>query len=176
MSDSYLNDIESEDAQKLLSAIIEVTLKKVYLHPVRFELVWSAFDDHNIAEIEERFRSCFEDCKIKSTSDSINKYVDIIEGLSWDTVLFREKALSICSEQTGSSDRCGGGCGEMKIPLEEFQWATDCPDGVTVKNLTEAVYRMKGSKYDWWYELFSSITFRAAYDLVKCEVSFDYGS
>lgn len=65
----------------------------------------------------------------------------------------------------------------VKFPLSMFSWKTENPKGITLRDLTEAIYRMKGSKYDWWYELFGDITLlEETEDGYKIIASFDYGS
>lgn len=76
---------------------------------------------------------------------------------TWDKVLFPNTKLSITCNQTGSGDVRGGGCGYQCFPLEDFIWTVDTPGGVTLKQLVEGVYRMKGNKYDYHYELYHKI-------------------
>jgi hypothetical protein len=46
-----------------------------------------------------------------------------------------------------------------------------------MRNLTEVLYRLKGSKYDWWYELYSGFTVTNCNDKeVTIDVEFGYGS
>lgn len=79
---------------------------------------------------------------------------------------------------TGNSDSRGGGCGDLKITIKDFQWEIKHEDKeITLKDFTECVYRMKGSKYDWWYELFSGISLVDHHDkFLEFNTDFGYGS
>ena len=77
----------------------------------------------------------------------------------------------------GNTDNRGGGCGNLHIPLSEFKWDCTNPSGINIKDIAEGVYRMKGSKYDWWYEMFSDNSkYIIKNDTVHFEIDFDYGS
>lgn len=152
----------------ILSALVETAMKKVYLHPVRFECVWKRlpysrreFDD---AITEQEFHAeppCF----------------------GWHDLAFGPHitVLHMSTNSTGNDDTRGGGCGDMNIPTEEFKWTMKNPTGITFQNVVEAAYRMKGSKYDWWYELYSGITAEKpkpdqAPNELYLSMDFDYGS
>lgn len=78
---------------------------------------------------------------------------------------------------TGNSDTRGGGCGNIGIPLEEFTYTVENPTGITLRQVTEVVYRLKGSKYDWWYELYSGITEQSRVNgHLTITTDFGYGS
>ena len=100
-----------------------------------------------------------------------------LKSLQWDTVVLPKTKLRMTSKQTGNTDNRGGGCGCMRFPQSMFVWDIENKDGITLKNLAEAIYRMKGSKYDWWYELFSGVMLlQETDDRYEMMVSFDYGS
>ena len=96
------------------------------------------------------------------------------------TCLYPQKRLTVWSKKTGNDDTRGGGCGRLNLPASEFTWSADCPKGVTLRHLTEGVYRMKGSKYDLWYELYSGFgsdpVVSDCGEAISVEVGFDYGS
>jgi hypothetical protein len=91
---------------------------------------------------------------------------------SLDEIVDKSKTLTIFSRQNGNTDNSGG-CGNLGIPVEEFVWKKECKYGITLKDITEGVYRLKGSKYDLWYELFGSVE-RDENGIY--EVDFGYGS
>src|SRR5205085_6735453 len=63
--------------------------------------------------------------------------------------------LTVTGVQTCALPICG--CGNLHLPIDEFQWEISYAGGITLRNLVEGVYRMKGSKYDYWYELFGGL-------------------
>ncbi len=63
----------------------------------------------------------------------------------------------------------------MNIPVEDFKYTIENENGITIQNLTEAVYRMKESKYEWWEELYSKIRItEETEDTVVVEAIFEY--
>jgi hypothetical protein len=132
----------------LINCIIARSIKEMYLHPVTFKLV--TVGDNFTAEAGHEFK--------------------------WNDVLFEQENLVITTDYNGNDDARGGGCGNLNIDISEFKWGKNCPGGITVYDLTEAAYRMKGSKYDHWYELFNEITLETQDDAVIFKISFDYGS
>ncbi len=164
--------------QKYISNIVEQTIHCVYLHPCRLELIFRDLDVEDIkSSITEKAIDNSEDENITAEviTDEINKL-----NISWDTVIWPEiTVLNISSKCTGNDDTRGGGCGNLDLSVDEFKWTCHNPSGITLKDLTEAVYRMKGSKYDYWYELYGSITVELNNpdkQTATVEVDFDYGS
>lgn len=85
--------------------------------------------------------------------------------------------LHVWSEKTGNCDVRGGGCGDLWIPREDFQYKIDNPGGITARDIIECVYRLKGSKYDLWYEFYTGVlNFDIVDQKLKFQVRFDYGS
>lgn len=152
---------------KVLSAIVGDAIKCCYVHPVRFEMVfkefslglsWDVFLNKNIPFDEE-----------------------VVKSLTWDSLVFDSsiKELMVYTMKTGNKDNRGGGCGNITdLQDEEFEYTIKNPNGITLKDLTECVYRMKGSKYDWWYELYSGIKIDCdnVPGYISLEAKFDYGS
>ena len=85
------------------------------------------------------------------------------------------KKVEFYSKLTGNSDTRGGGCGDYPIPVADFTWTVENEEGITMRQVTEAIYRLKGSKYDFWYELFSGLKMTSK-DPLRILVDFDYGS
>ncbi len=72
-----------------------------------------------------------------------------VEEWEWNTVLFPQfTRLTIHSAV----------CENMHFMELDFTWTVDTPQGITLRQLTEAVFRMKGNEYDWWHDLFSKIS------------------
>ena len=144
---------------KLLSKIVADTIRYCYVHPVTFQMVFKKF----------YIEAAYEE------NDNIKQLVD---SLTWDSLVFAPNitTLTVFTQQTGSDDVRGGGCGDLEIPVQEFRYSIVNSTGITLKNLTEAVYRMKGSKYDWSYEELDKIKCTFNGDNVVVEAKFSYGS
>jgi hypothetical protein len=100
-----------------------------------------------------------------------------IEKNGWNAVVLPKQNLKIICKTTGNPDVRGGGCFEYNFKQSDFVWEVNNPNGITLSNLVEGVYRMKGSKYDLWYELFCNIELINEDDnSYTIQVNFDYGS
>jgi hypothetical protein len=56
--------------------------------------------------------------------------------------------ITVRAASNGNTDNRDGGCGDLKIPLEEFTFTVNRKTGITIRDLVGACYRVKGSKYD----------------------------
>jgi hypothetical protein len=65
---------------------------------------------------------------------------------------------------------------DWEDPNPGFTWSKKCPQGVTLMDLLEGVYLTKGSKFDFWYELFGGLTTKIVNDTVYVTTKFDHGS
>lgn len=102
------------------------------------------------------------------------------ETHDWKKIIWPEMTkITMYSDRTGNDDIRGGGCGNsfIKFNVKDFTWTAENSDGITLKEIAECIYRIKGSKYDYWYERFAGIS------LKKKEgkhwtyfADFDYGS
>ena len=143
MSNLYLADEE-------LTCIIYETIKRVTLHPVKLTLRWQS--DVDLKEVAEEICKDITGKFDKPVDTNFQKY---IKELTWETVVLPAGYYTFYSKDTGSKDVRGGGCGNQDFDEDDFVFEIDSPTGLTLKQVTEAVYRLKGSKYDYWYELFS---------------------
>lgn len=162
----------------------------VLMHPVKLTLLFRDFSvnqerwtsSDRTAEIrfvrgvalgiEEKDNSLLE-CDTKSI---VHEFPDLLSDndedvqIDLNTILIRNniKKLTGFSEDFGNSDTRGGGCGDFKqfASVDDFTYTIENPEGITVKDLIEVAYRLKGSKYDFWYELFGGTIIR---DLIKLE-------
>ncbi len=134
----------------------------VYLHPVQFNLVWR--------EPEIGYDTILETFPEEIANETKN--------WDWDFVPFPHiKKLTVFSKQTGNEDERGGSCYNLNIKETDFTWSTKNRKGITLKDITEGVYRMKGSKYDWYYELFGGLVLdKIENDELTLEARFGYGS
>lgn len=102
-------------------------LEEVYVHPVSLELVWGKCTEKN---------------------------------LNWDTVLFEQTMVEVFSMSNGNDSddgHEGGSCKYLELPVDDFKYQIDNKKGITIKNIVEAVYRVKGSKYDLEHEIFDGL-------------------
>jgi hypothetical protein len=168
---------------KALSIVIGKTLHGVVLHPVRLELIWSDITNEleNMDEIEDGNDD--NDDNDDNDNDAPTIQVDEelkekIKNENWNWVPFPNiKKATGRSLKTGNHDRRGGGCGDHEFPVKEFVWKVENPSGVTLKQYTEIVYRLKGSKYDLWYELYEDCDkWEFNDDTLTFKANFGYGS
>ena len=118
---------------------------------------------------------------IPNESDLDKFYDDLVEEISgwgWNqNVLPKFTKLTVKSNHTGNNDIRGGGPGELKLKVEDFVYTQDTPGGITFKSLTDGLYRMKGSKYDWAYEQYSGFKVLSTDDAhLVILADFGYGS
>lgn len=142
-----------------LSEIISGTIREVYLHPVTFDL---KFDNLNA--------DSFEDLELDQ---------ELINGLDWDICIDGKNITRATgkSYQNGNKDPRGGGCGWLNIPKKDFVYTIKNSKGITIRDITEIAYRLKGSKYDWWYESFSKLKVgKMENGHLEFVMEFDYGS
>ena len=170
---------------KELEELGDKIIRKFMQRPTYEELRWFVDKLSNVKEsidhkslsliIGDSIRCCYvHPVTFKMVFEKLN--IDII---TWDSLAFNKEAvcLKIFSQKIGNKDNRGGGCGNKGIPVEEFKYTIENKNGITIRDLTEAVYRMKGSKYDYRYELYSEIRIiEETKDTVVVEAVFGYGS
>jgi hypothetical protein len=151
-----------------LDALVEKGIQQVYLHPVKFELVYNELDEDFASEVEEH------------CADREEKVETDLASIGWDTVVIPDcRVLNMSTSCTGNDDSRGGGCGSLNLPESDFVWTVRCDEkGLTLRELVGGVYRLKGSKYDYWYEMFDGLTLTRGTESgeYNCDVDFDYGS
>ncbi len=64
----------------------------------------------------------------------------------------------------------------IPFDIEEFRWEETFENGVKLIDLASIAYRLKGSKYDWWYELYNHTYIVIIDTTMYLNVSFSYGS
>ncbi|CAN5798067.1 hypothetical protein BH23THE1_BH23THE1_34700 [soil metagenome] len=157
--------MNSDTRSAILAGIFETN--SCYVHPVTFEMIFEDLDWSHI---------------IDTTFHGVEFSYDekALQEVTWDTIAFDPAVttLEVFSKQTGNTEVRGGGCGcRYTIPVEDFRYTITNKTGITLKNLVEGVYRMKGSKYDNWYESFSDIVVtQKSSSHVEVEAKFEYGS
>lgn len=162
------------DICKDLELITKTLLRQVYVHPVTFSMVYGPVIEieANDVELDIDGKSINDDERVS------NKSLESVAEYGWDWVPVPGVTnLHVYSTYNGNTDVRGGGCGELNIPVGEFDYTIVNNSGITIRDVVEATYRMKGSKYDYWYELFSCFeNFTINGDTMTFEVNFDYGS
>jgi hypothetical protein len=151
---------------RALSVLVGAALHDVVLHPVKLELVWTPQPDmDNLSEA------------LGNSGEEDESVLTLIEELGWDAVVLPKRRLTVFSKKTGNMDRRGGGCGNYAFTTDDFVWEVTNEGGITFRELVEGAYRMKGSKYDMWYEMYSEIKLIREDDQgYTMEVRFGYGS
>ena len=164
---------ESKQTQ-ILNEIVKKTIEYITLHPVKLSLIFRFLD----GSYREELTKAINEININhSIGKGLTNVENFVEALDWDTVILPDKTLNFISEQYGNTDIRGGGCGiNNDFDTEDFEWTVSGDHGITLKQLGEAVYRLKGSKYDYWYELFSGLREFNENGEKGYVVEFDYGS
>uniref|UniRef100_A0A6G6ABI4 Uncharacterized protein n=1 Tax=Borely moumouvirus TaxID=2712067 RepID=A0A6G6ABI4_9VIRU len=153
-----------------INYIVNECINKVYLHPVQLNIIFK-----EITEDDFDFNIFRDHCEHKNEREEF----EIIKCIKLSTLLFDNnlKKLTGYSKLNGNDDIRGGGCGNYNIPVSDFKYTIINEKGITIRDLLEIIYRLKGSKYDFWYELFSSINIKNQTDsYIKFKIDFDYGS
>lgn len=159
-------------------------IQRCYLHPVKLQIVYDELElqkfdiEWQMKYTAEGDENCdMELTQVTSNADLMAAIKKKITALTWDSVVFPVFKLTGFSQKTGNTDNRGGGCGNLKIDVDDFEYTIINSTGVTLRNLTEVIYRLKGSKYDWWYEIYSTFVEENRSDnSVLIEVKFGYGS
>jgi hypothetical protein len=185
-----LDGLSLDKQLDIISGIIYNIIKyNIKLHPVTLELLCTEISyicsqeirdeienrvghipaDVNPLEQNVLFRP--EECGLA------NRLSDIL-GWRMETVVFPQfHNLVVYSNLTGNTDDRSGSCSAGNFVVDDFKWSVSAPHGITLRNLSEAVYRLKGSKYDCWYELFTGFVVRGTDNgCLTLQVEFDYGS
>ncbi|AZL89285.1 hypothetical protein QKC54_gp0546 [Megavirus baoshan] len=156
-----------------ISYIVDQCLTSVYLHPVKLNIIFEEIDE-DIFDYKKFVDYCYEE-----DEDKIKELFEIVKKIKLSTLVSDAnlKKLTGYSKSTGNDEIRGGGCGSYNIPVKDFKYTIINKNGITIRDILEIVYRLKGSKYDFWYELFSGISIKKQTDnYIKFKVNFDYGS
>ena len=137
--------------ENLVSNLLIESIHRVYLHNITFELCWQQqpFDDDSFAIVEKAMKQKID----PAVRDHLKK-----EGWNWTPFL---NVTSI----HGFNKNTGGGK-HKHIAKEDYHYTITNPEGqpITFRQLTELVYRLKGSKYNWDEELYLGNTFTFSSD------------
>ncbi|AGF85240.1 hypothetical protein QJ854_gp542 [Moumouvirus goulette] len=156
-----------------INYIAKQCISLVYLHPVKLDIIFKEITE-DVFDYE-----IFDDYCEYEDEDDTKKEFEIIKNIKLSTLLSDAKLKKITgySKSTGNSDDRGGGCGNYNIPVEEFTYTIVNKNGITIRDVLEIIYRLKGSKYDFWYELLTLVEVKKqTNNYIKFKVDFDYGS
>lgn len=152
---------------KMISKLINTTICYVYVHPVTLQLVFRDLNAKNFYHHDFNY------------NNYTTKEKELVNKISWSTLVLDSTIIKArgLSNQTGNVDCRGGGCGNLNIPVEDFNYEIINKNGITIQDITEIAYRLKGSKYDWLYELYIGIdTYKIDKGSITFTVKFDYES
>lgn len=161
-------DLSDEAKLFMLDKMLQQSIKAFWMHPVTFEFGTGEVDFDDVPDmLNDDENPIYHECK---------NVVDFRPA--WDTVMLPDvHTISIWTGCLGNDDARGGGPGELFWHEKKFTYEKKCENGATLFDLTECIYRMKGSKYDCWYELLQDIdNMTIENGVLKLEVDFDYGS
>ena len=155
--------------ERLLSIIMKDTIMCCYMHPVKLCMV---FEEINFDILYHYLLR-----GVSGDIDFVDELMENIHELNWEEQIMIQKKLTGYTTFNGNDDDRGGGCGNLGVPISEFEYTIHNDKGITLRDLTEIVYRLKGSKYDWWYELYTGFKCKQISD-EECiiEINFNYGS
>jgi hypothetical protein len=161
-----------------ISCLSERAIQCAFIHPVRLQFSLDEFSRVDLNYVVDSVKHETYHFGIETTFH-FQSYLRLYEKFDWDTIVYPQSNLRVFSQQTGNTDsRSGSYCAyRAALPVEEFVWDAHAPNGISLKLLVEGIYRMKGSKYDFWYELFHDIIVRErSADRLVIETMWGYGS
>lgn len=168
MSDYLLSSIPENIQNKVLTAIVAETINLVYLHPVTFGLIWRDITTDVITKIQDRL--------VEKKSRYGKSIYDVPDHLNWFTLLLPVRRATIRSKQIGNPNNSQS-CVQFSVPVHDFEWHIECKEGLSIRHITEAIYRLKSSKYDYIGETIRLIeTEEVGEDCLQFHVYFKYQS
>nr|WBF70696.1 hypothetical protein [Megavirus caiporensis] len=159
-----------------ISYIVDQCITFVYLHPVKLDLIFEEINEDRF-DYDKFVDYCNEEGE--ENKGKIKELFETVKKINLSTLVLdvNLKKITGYSKLTGNNDNRGGGCGDYHIPVQDFKYTIINENGITIRDIFEIVYRLKGSKYDFWYELFSGIRIKKQTDnYIKFKVYFNYGS
>jgi len=139
---------------QILVPILAKIIHNVILHPVSLNLIWT-----------ERPSSDFDLLLLKQINDTLD-FEYKLEGLNilspkinafgWDAVVLPKTKLNISAKQDLEIKNENGKF-ISKFKDLDFIWEIENPLGITLRNLTEACYRLKTLKFNFWNETISKL-------------------
>lgn len=141
---------------QILSPILMKTIQDVILHPVSLELIWN---ERPSSDFDLLLLKQINDSTTESISFIINEYKleglnilsPVIHSFGWDAVVLPKSKLVIFTKQE-LEIKNGNGIFVSKFKDSDFVYEIENLTGITLKNITEACYRLKTLKFNFWNE------------------------
>ena len=132
--------------QESISAVIGDGLTKISLHPVTFKVTFdenASINDVELGDIED--------------DDEVDWVESLLQKGFWDVVVVQNVKQVICINGAGVNRDSRSGGADVKDEELHCRMAV-AKNSVTLRDLTELIFRVKGSKFDLWYELYHGIS------------------
>ena len=156
-----LNPIPYELA---INILLNESINEIALDPVLLKLI---FDDVNVEDVE------LGDIE----NDNEHKWAeDVIKTGFWNAIIIENVKQVICIN--GSGVNTDSKSNSTKVADEDLRCRMAVSGNrVTLRELTELIFRVKGSKFDFWYELYDGIsTHIDDKGTLFIQTNFDHGS
>jgi hypothetical protein len=173
MSDALLSEIPEEYHEKVLTVLLSEAINHTYLHPVSLDILHKEFPLKTTAHIQERL----VDYKYHAGQGVSDTYYicSISDLLGWNSIILSQSRLVVNTKQTDDPDPNSNSCYKFNIPKYDFEWAAERKGGILLSDLTEGVYLMKGSKYDYTSETVQKVEIIEKTDeAIQLRVTFEY--
>ena len=157
----FKGDTVKLDNEKELDKAMSEAIRVFAMHPTTHKI--SQYEDiywDNVEDVEEKFMDMF---KRNETLKTISNLPDNVNR------------IVLINLSGGNTDSKGGGCGNI-FKDWEFYYEKDFTNQKTFLDFVKLIYRMKGSKYDTWYELYGSFESHISESTLYIAVSFGHGS
>jgi len=134
---------------QILVPILAKTIYNVILHPVSLNLIWTErpSSDFDLLLLKQINHTLDFEYKL----EGLNVLSPKINSFGWDAVVLPKSKLNIFVKQDLEIKNENGNF-ISKFSDSDFIWEIENPIGITLKNLTEACYRLKTLKYNFWNE------------------------
>lgn len=150
--------------ERVLLRVLQHAVRCVFVHPVKLTLTWKPLD--LTPESEELWEDFLD-------GDELERVERWVRSLTWDTPILAGTDLKVHGFGPYVSPDLE--CADLELPIWDFVWVTFNPRGVSLRDLTEGVYRMKCYKYDYECEELSNVTCdRKGDEAWSVHVEFEY--
>jgi len=188
----------TEDLESVISAIFAVIYSTVYIDHVvckgkKYYQRATRWDETHPDDNSSETCNGYSDCELSDVEDSEGKidYVlvysenhfdeklpkqiseKLLKGEEMKTEVF-PKNLKVLLRNESGINKDHRGSDHVKINLDFHDEYEVC--GTTFGDLADAAMRIKSHKFDFWYELYSYVTFIYHDYTLMINVSFDHGS
>jgi hypothetical protein len=135
----------------VLTSLVSKTVEDVILHPVSLKLVWKLVPSDTASELKG--------CDFTSSLESLDPmclslFIPKIYIFGWDAVLLPKRKLKMYTIQDLEVRKDDS---PLKFSDADFVYEIDNLLGITLKDLTEACYRLKTFKYNYKDEVITNL-------------------